>query len=426
MSASGTGLAGAPAGKVRPLRENRDFRLLWTGAGLSLLGSRTSAVSYGLLLLQTTGSAAAAGLVASAALLPSLLVQLPAGVLVDRRDRRRLMIGCDLGRILALVSVVLAVAGGHVWLPHLAVVAFVEGSLTLVHQLAERGAVRNLVAPEHLGAAFAQNEARGRAAGLLGGPLGTVLFTVGGWCPFLFSAVGYALSLGTLSAIRTRFQEGREESGGRKVTAELAEGVRWLWGSRFLRIALAAVAGSNVLFQVLILAVPFLLLQEQGRSPGTVGVVLAVSGAGGVLGALSARWWMPRLTLRTVLVGSTAAWALLMPVMAAADDPFVLGALFAAMNYVGGVLNVLASVYQIRITPDALQGRAGATAGLLVSGASALGALAGGFVLDAWGSQRVSLGAGLLMASVALSSAAAPSVRSATFRATGDGAPGRA
>lgn len=416
MSGSGTGLAGTPAAEVRPLRRNRDFLLLWTGVGTSLLGSRAGAVSYGLLLLWQTGSAAQAGLVASAALLPSLLVQLPAGVLVDRWDRRRLMIGCDLGRGLALASVVVAVATSHIWPAHLMAVAFAEGSLALVHQLAERGAVRNVVAAEHLGAALAQNEARGRAAGLLGGPVGTVLFTMGRWWPFLFAAVSYLLSLAGLLAIRADFQEERPKEP-RRIRTELAEGIGWVRRQRFLRVALATVAGSNVLFQVLILTVPFILVKEHGRSPGTVGLVLAVSGAGGMLGALSARWWMPRLSLRAVLTGSTALWAVLMPGMAFAHGPLLLGALFAAMNYVGGVLNVLAAVYQIRITPDALQGRAGATAGLLVSGASTLGALLGGFLLDAWGSERVALAAGLAMALITVVAAVSPSVRSATYRA---------
>lgn len=422
MSGGSTDLVGTgtPAPEVRPLRKNREFRLLWTGVGISLLGSRAGAVGYGLLLLRQTGSAAQAGLVASAALLPSLLVQLPAGVLVDRWDRRTLMIGCDVGRVLALVSVLVAVATGHIWPAHLAAVAFAEGSLALVHQLAERGAVRNVVAAEHLGAAFAQNEARGRAAGLLGGPLGTVLFAVDRWWPFLFAALSYVLSLAALLAIRTDFQERRGAAEARTIRTELAQGVEWLWRQRFLRIALATVAGSNVLFQVLILTVPFILLEEHGRSPGTVGVVLAVSGVGGMLGALSARWWMPKLSLRAVLIGSTALWTALMPCMAFAHDPLALGALFAVMNYVGGVLNVLAAVYQIRITPDALQGRAGATAGLLVSGASALGALLGGFLLDAWGSQRVSLAVGLAMAAITAAAAAAPSVRSATYGAATD------
>ncbi|MGW6917724.1 MFS transporter [Kitasatospora sp. NPDC054939] len=414
-----TGTGPTPAPAAVPLRRNRDFLLLWTGVGASLLGSRAAAVSYGLLVLAHTGSGARAGLVTSAALLPSLLVQLPAGALVDRWDRRRLMIGCDLGRAAALATVVLAVAAGHVWLPQLIAVAFVEGSLALVHQLAERGAVRNVVPEEQLGAALSQNEARGRAAGLLGGPLGSVLFALGRSWPFLFAVVSHLVSLAGLLMIRTSLQEQRP-AGPRRLGAELKEGIAWVRGQRFLRIALATVAGANVLFQVLILTVPFILVKEEGRSPGTVGVVLAVSGVGGMLGALSARWWMPRLSLRAVLIGSTVLWALLMPVMALARDPFTLGALFAAMNYVGGVLNVLAAVYQIRITPDALQGRAGATAGLLVSGASTAGALLGGFLLDALGSGRVALAAGLAMAVIAAAAALAPTVRNATGRATAD------
>ncbi|MEV4438739.1 MFS transporter [Streptomyces sp. NPDC049577] len=85
-----------------PLRRNRDFLLLWTGAGLSLLGLRASTAAYPLLMLWYGGSPAGAGLVGAAALLPQLLVQLPAGALVDRWDRRRLLIGCDAAGLVAM------------------------------------------------------------------------------------------------------------------------------------------------------------------------------------------------------------------------------------------------------------------------------------------------------------------------------------
>lgn len=94
---------------VPPLSRNRDFRLLWLGSVVSVLGSRASAVAYPLLVLGLTGSAADAGLVGFTATVPYPLL-LPAGALVDRWNRRRLMIGCDIGRALALGSIVAATA----------------------------------------------------------------------------------------------------------------------------------------------------------------------------------------------------------------------------------------------------------------------------------------------------------------------------
>src|SRR5436190_24291081 len=85
-----------------PLSKNKSFILLWTGAGISILGSRISAIAYGLVVLWATKSPTLTSLVTFAALLPFLVTQLPAGALVDRWNRRTVMIGCDLGRVVAI------------------------------------------------------------------------------------------------------------------------------------------------------------------------------------------------------------------------------------------------------------------------------------------------------------------------------------
>ena len=82
--------------------------LLWTGQAVSVLGSRVSSIAYPLLVLALTRSPAQAGLVGFAGTLPYLLFQLPAGGLVDRWNRKRTMIACELGRGLALGSLALA------------------------------------------------------------------------------------------------------------------------------------------------------------------------------------------------------------------------------------------------------------------------------------------------------------------------------
>src|SRR5205823_15101518 len=104
--------------------------------------------------------------------------QLPAGALVDRWNRRTVMIGCDLGRVVAIGIVAVTVALGHVWIPLLMVVAFVEGSLTVMYTIAERAAVFTVVHEEQIGGAIGANEARGQAAGRVGQPVGTLLFGV--------------------------------------------------------------------------------------------------------------------------------------------------------------------------------------------------------------------------------------------------------
>src|SRR5262245_41906883 len=158
-----------------PLRSNRDFQLLWLGSIVSVLGSRISSIAYALLVLALTGSPIDAGLVGFTATIPYILVQLPAGALVDRWNRKRVMIVCDIARALALGSIVLALAFDAISIIQLMIVSFLEGSLYVFHSLAEPAAVQNIVHPRHLPLAISQIEARERGASLLGKPLGGFL-----------------------------------------------------------------------------------------------------------------------------------------------------------------------------------------------------------------------------------------------------------
>jgi MFS family permease len=111
-----------------PLRRNRDFLLLQAGRLLSSAGTQLTSIAYPLLVLAVTGSAAKAGVVGFARTLPTALLALPAGVAADRWNRKRLMIGADGVRVLALTALAATILAGEspFWL--IVVVAFVEGT----------------------------------------------------------------------------------------------------------------------------------------------------------------------------------------------------------------------------------------------------------------------------------------------------------
>jgi len=203
---------------------------LWAGQAISVLGSRVSQIAYPLLVLAMTGSPATAGLVGFLGTLPYILFQLPAGAVMDRVNRRRLMIACDVIRLLALGSIPLVAWLGRLTLVQVTIVAFVEGTMFVFFRLGEVSAIRIVVPPEQHSAALGQNEARLRAATLLGNPIGGFLFDAGRTLPFLGDALTYVISLITLLLIRAPFEEVRTEQR-RHPVAEVVEGIRWLWGS---------------------------------------------------------------------------------------------------------------------------------------------------------------------------------------------------
>src|SRR6476659_8916926 len=209
-----------------PLRRNRDFVLLQSGQLLSTLGNQASAIAYPLLVLSLTHSPAKAGLVAFAGILPYPLFVLPAGLLADRLDRRRIMIVSDVVRALALGGLAAAVAAGSAQFALIMAVAFVDGTMFAFFNIAEVGALRSVVPRAQLPRAFAAEQARYSTVVLAGPPLGGFLFGLGRALPFIVDAVSYAFSFGTLVAMRTPFQEEREPSTT-SLREEVREGLAW-------------------------------------------------------------------------------------------------------------------------------------------------------------------------------------------------------
>src|SRR2546423_6916008 len=120
-----------------PLWRNRDFLLLVSGQAVSSVGSQTSLVAFPLLVLALTNSPAEAGLMTALRGLPYALFCLPAGALVDRWDRKRVMILCDIGRAIAFLSIPVALILHHLTYVQLYSVALIEGTLFVFFNLAE-------------------------------------------------------------------------------------------------------------------------------------------------------------------------------------------------------------------------------------------------------------------------------------------------
>src|SRR5262245_56917941 len=185
-----------------PLRRNARFQLLWIGSAASALGSQLSALAFPLLVLAITGSPAKAGLVSAAHLASLVVVVALAGPLVDRWDRRRILIGCELARGLGMASVAGAVSAGVVVLPHLLVVGLAQGAANALFNPARMTAVRAVGPRSELGSAIAQEEVRTHAAALAGPPLAGALFGLGRAVPFVLDSVSYLVSLVCIVAAR--------------------------------------------------------------------------------------------------------------------------------------------------------------------------------------------------------------------------------
>ena len=141
------------------LWRNRDYMLLWSGQVASTLGTTSSNVVVPLLILALTGSPEAAGIAGALRTLPYLVLSLPVGALIDRWDRKAVMIRTDVGRAMALATIPAAMALHALTVWQIYAVALVEGSLFVFFNIAEVAELPRVVTAAQVARAAAQNEA---------------------------------------------------------------------------------------------------------------------------------------------------------------------------------------------------------------------------------------------------------------------------
>ncbi len=394
-----------------PLRRNRDYMLVWAGQGLSELGSQVSTVAYPLLVLALTHSPAKAGVVGLAATLPLPLLALPAGMLADHFDRKRLMLVCDALRAAALAALTIAVFSGGVAYGVVAAVAFADGALLAVSFVTERGVLRRLVPADQLAAAVAQNESAFYAGSIVGPPLGGLLFAISRALPFLADAVSYAFSAAATLLTRTSFQPERTEPRGGLV-AEFTSGMRWLWGRPLLRTCSLLTAAANPTWRALYLLV-VVLAKRRGASSEEIGVMFAMIAAGGLLGGLLAGSGLARrMPARTAVRLDTWTTALLAPLLLIERGTLFTALIIALIEVPAPLVNSSVESLRSRLAPGHLQGRVHAAAGTLSQSLGWAGPLAIGLALQHFSSTASILmlcGWALLSA---LGAALLPSMRS--------------
>jgi MFS family permease len=358
--------------ELRPfsLWRSRAFNLLWVSQCCSDLGSAMANLAIPLLVLYLTGSPVRAGLVGTLSLLVTLVSQLPAGLLADRTDRRRLMLGCDVIRMAAYTTLGVTVLAGAANFGVILAVVLVSAAANAVFGTTEHAAVRNLVRPDQIAAAVARNEARAYGTSLAGPPLGGLLFGLGRSLPFVGNAVSYLFSLAAILLIREPMQERREErpAGG---GAAVAEGIKFVVHNPSLRALLVIAAPLNMAFTGMIFSI-IIALQRNGTPSFLVGLASTIFGLGGFLGAFAApvvQRWMRPSTLVIVLCWATVALTAVSTQLSAS----ILAAVpLAAAVFLGPTCNAVLFGYQATITPDRLQGRVVSVIYLAATSAAAL------------------------------------------------------
>jgi MFS family permease len=386
------------------LWKNADFMKLWVAQTISQIGSQVSFLALPLVaVLALEATPFEMGLLTATGAIPTLLAGLHAGALVDRRRRRPILIGGDLGRAALLALIPLAWTLDLLSMGLLYAVALAGGLMGLFFDLAYQAFLPTVVPRERLVDGNAKLELS-RTAAEIGGPglAGGLIQLLTAPTAILVDACSYLGSALMIAWIRVTEPPPIRTDRPRRLLVEIREGVALVAGDERLR---ALVGGGALIgfFNAALEAVFVLYVARQlGVGPALLGAIFAVGSVGFLIGAFLPVRVARRVGLGPATAGGVAlagASDLLVPLAGAGGSLLAMVGLLTAAQFFFGigvtVFNVNQSSLRQAIVPGHLIGRATATGRVLTTALVPLGALLGGLL-----GELVGLRSTLVMAAV--------------------------
>ena len=395
----------AKAEKKPKVRLGKNYWRLWSSSVVSNLGDGVAMIAYPWLASAITRNAVLIALIAVVQRLPWLLFTLPAGVITDRVDRRKLMLWMNVSRTIVTAIVAIVVFGQSSSLPSPGEIAgsaeiatnwFLYGTLVIAALLFGMAEVLYDNAAQTILPAIVEPEGLERANGnlwgaemvmnsFIGPPLGSVLIGVAFALPFYFDAGSFAISAALLLLVTGTFRVDRdEEELEAKVDwwGEIKEGVTWLWRHPLLRPMAIILGFLNALASV-VFATFVLFAQE---ILGVTAFVFAILGAAGAIGGVLGSVLAPRIskaigsgtslyltfvaaTVTTAVIGFTSNW-------------IVAFVNFAIFSFFGVLWNVITVSLRQTIIPDHLLGRVNSVYRFFAWGMMPIGLAIGGLLVS--------------------------------------------
>lgn len=402
-----------------PIGRNRDLRKLLISQSLSALGDAFALVAIPLLVLHASHSVAQMGLVTGVAGVASIITGLFSGVIVDRFDRRILLISCDLARCALFAAIALVwLVTPQLWLIY-TVMALVA-AFSMIFDVGYVAAVPAIVGPDQVTDANGRLFAAQAIASVAGPALAGAVS--GLWGPSAavgVDALSFAVSAAGLMLIRRRLMApapaeaaasaGAQRPGaGRRLLQDLLDGVHFLWRAPVLRAL--TVTLTIVLFFTTGLTdlLVYDVVHGLHRSDSAVGVVLAASTVGTFLGSALVGWLRRRAGFGGAWIGGTALAGLAICGLGLASnlpDLAVLAAAAQGCIAVGGIVSM--SLRQ-EITPGHLLGRVTAAFWTIHNALGPLGVALLTAVAAGYGARPVLAASGLAVTLTALAAIRSP------------------
>lgn len=368
-----------------PLWSDRRFNLFWAGQTLSTVGDAFTTVAFPLLIYKTTGSIAKMTALTACLAAGAAASGLVAGSIVDRVDRRRLLLATDAARAVLMAMIPIASWLGVLTFPLLGVIAAAMGLLGNTFGIAYVAFVAELVSKKRVTEANARLQGTAAASFVVGPALAG--FAIEAWGPATavgVDAMSFVASLISLAAVggspappeADRAAAGSEGHRG----GGLVVGARFIASSPVLRTLVLIVSAEILITAAALDLFTYHLKATLQQSDARVGTMFAVASVGAVVGAVLSTAAKRRLGMRVTYVAITFVVALALLLVPFANSFLVTAAVAVAFAFAETMRGVLSMSRRQEVTPDRLLGRVTAAFWLTTSGARMLGAYVVGLV----------------------------------------------
>ncbi len=364
----------------------RDFRLIWLGSAVSLVGTWMQVIAQGIVVLTLWDSPFALGIISFANMAPSLVVMLFGGVLADRAEKRLILIATQGAMALAAAVVGLLVLSGALAFWMLVVVALGLGVAIGYDLPAYQALLPDLVPPEKIGQVVALNSSTFHGTRMVGPAIGGVVIAVLGFAAAYFLNAASFLAV-ILSLLLIKHRPRALAGGERRLPAleGLREGIRHARGRPNLQ-AMIALTGLNTIFLFPSIAVllPYYATDVLGRGATVLALLMAATGVGSMFGALLLIWWADKWREARIWSGALAAPATLVALALSRSPAVSIVAAGMASLAFSAQLGLIQMMIQ-ESTPSRFRGRVMSLHGITFTGSMPLAGLAASGAAVAFG-----------------------------------------
>ncbi len=392
-----------------PALTSRDYAIFWVGQFLSVIGTWMQNTTLPYLAYQITGSSLDLGLIGFATTLPMLFLAMPAGVFVERWDKRKTVIAMQSVMMLQAFTLAALTLGGRIQVWHITLLAFVLGTASAIEITARQAMLIELAGREALPNAIAVQTTAFNLGRVIGPSLAAIILTLkdGAGLVFLWNGISYLFVIGGLFFVRTRYKVQKEAGPVRNLLEEFSEGQRYIRQNRLVGQIIIMMAVVGFFGFPLLQQIPALAKDVMAQAGDTEQIVATrnsalytAQGIGALVAAFSIAFFTSYKKKGVWLTFGQSAFVLALialSFMRTAAPAYILLTLIGWGTVTQlAIMNVLIQVQ----VPNGLRGRVFSTYLWAIQGVAPFGSLLIGWMSQSWGVPQTLLVCGVVCLAV--------------------------